>query len=360
MVKKIGFTALFMGRLFTCFSQTAQGDTVPTNPKPVFTASADVYFRHSLEGGAANNKTSFTNSDNSFELGMASVKMEHSRRSMGMTADIGFGRRAEEFSYADDQTRFIIKQLFLNYSFKNGIKLTAGSWATHVGYELVDAYSNRNYSMSYLFSYGPFFHTGLKAEKSFGKTGLMLGIANPTDLKSATGFGGSKYAIGQISTATDDGKTKIWLNFQGGKSSDSTRVGQLDAVVTTAIGSKFNLGLNGSTFVFQSRSGAENGFGDAKNWWAAAAYLNADPFAWLGLTLRTEYFSDRDQLNVFGAQPSGGGVFANTLSANFKKESLTVIPEIRFEKASDPLFFDGDGAATDASFSFLLAAFYKF
>ena len=38
------------------------------------------------------------------------------------------------------------------------------SWATHVGYELVDAYLNRNYSMSYMFSYGPFFHTGIKAD----------------------------------------------------------------------------------------------------------------------------------------------------------------------------------------------------
>ncbi len=66
------------------------------------------------------------------------------------------------------------------------MKLTLGSWTTHIGYELVDAYSNRNYSMSYLFSYGPFFHTGLKSEFYFGeKTILMVGIVNPDDLKNA-------------------------------------------------------------------------------------------------------------------------------------------------------------------------------
>ena len=38
-----------------------------------------------------------------------------------------------------------------------------GKWATHVGYELVDAYLNRNYSMEYMFSYGPFFSYRLKS-----------------------------------------------------------------------------------------------------------------------------------------------------------------------------------------------------
>ena len=43
-----------------------------------------------------------------------------------------------------------------------------GKWATHVGYELADAYLNRNYSMDYMFSYGPFSHTGLKADIGLG------------------------------------------------------------------------------------------------------------------------------------------------------------------------------------------------
>ena len=167
----------------TATSATARA---PLPSKPVFTCAADAYYRYDLGESAANNRTSFTNTHNSFELGMISVKAEHSAGRVGMVADIGLGKRAEEFSYADDRTRFIIKQLNLSYTFKKGVKVTAGSWATHVGYELVDAYANRNYSMSYLFSYGPFFHTGVRAEKTFGKSGVMLGIANPTDLKSTT------------------------------------------------------------------------------------------------------------------------------------------------------------------------------
>ena len=104
------------------------------------------------------------------------------------------------------------------------LKFTFGSWATHVGYELVDAYLNRNYSMSYMFSYGPFFHTGLKADISLGgKSAFMVGVTNPTDLRTATNM--PKMFIGQFSTGSKDDKFKAWLNFQGGKFADD---GQTD------------------------------------------------------------------------------------------------------------------------------------
>ncbi len=325
-------------------------------PMPTFTAAADIYYRYDLGKTAANNRTSFTNSHNSFELGMITVKAEHHTGKIGLVADIGFGKRAEEFSYADDQTRFIIKQLNLSYEFNYGIKATAGSWATHVGYELVDAYANRNYSMSYMFSYGPFFHTGLKAEKAFGKTGLMLGIANPTDLKSTT-FN-HKYVIGQISSATKNDALKAWLNYQGGQPNDSTRINQFDLVMTATLSPKWSLGLNGTMSNVESKQGSE-GFGAGKQWWGTALYVNADPLDWLGMTLRAEYFDDADQVNVFSTLPEGGNVVATTLSFNLKVQGLTLIPEVRFEKASADLFVKDPEKPSATSTSFLIAAVYK-
>jgi len=88
-----------------------------------------------------------------------------------------------------------------------------GKWGTHVGYEVVDAYLNRNYSMSYMFSYGPFFHTGLKADIVLGShTGIMIGVANPTDYSTTTSS--HKWLIGQFSTGTNNGKLKAFLNYQ--------------------------------------------------------------------------------------------------------------------------------------------------
>src|SRR5690606_18521900 len=114
--------------------------------------------------------------------------------------DLGFGQRAREFSYNDAGIIAGIKQLYVSYAPADWIKFTAGSWATHVGYELVDAPANRNYSMSYMFSYGPFSHTGLKAEITKGSHSFMLGVANPTDFKTAP-LDSRKFVLAQYSIA---------------------------------------------------------------------------------------------------------------------------------------------------------------
>lgn len=366
MLQRFFATGIALSCLFVAQAQQSAAPVDSTIAAPAaasscpFTISggADAYFRYNLGEDAANNFTSFTNSQNSFELGMVTVKAEHSKGKVGMVADLGFGQRAEDFSYTDANTRFIIKQLYLSYTLKNKVKLTAGSWATHVGYELVDPFGNRNYSMSYMFSYGPFFHTGLKAETSFGKSGFMLGIANPTDLKSAN-FS-NKYIIGQYSVATKNDKVKAYLNFQAGKPDDVTKVSQIDLVVTGAITDKFSIGVNGTLAGVKSKPTTDGEYGDASNWYGGALYLNLDPTSWLGLTLRTEYFNDDDQLLVFSGAAAGGNILATTLSANFKVDALTFIPEIRFEKASEDIYVSDSGTGTDASTTFLLAAVYKF
>jgi hypothetical protein len=155
------------------------------------TGSADAYYRYNFanakDSGRTNNYTSFTNSQNSFELGMASVKGDYSIGKVDGVLDLGFGRRAEEFSYNESGTLAAIKQAYVSFAPSDKVKFTMGKWATHVGYELLDAYLNRNYSMDYMFSYGPFFHTGLKADLSVNSNfQFMLGVANPNDMISAS------------------------------------------------------------------------------------------------------------------------------------------------------------------------------
>lgn len=360
MLRKIFVSATGMACTFSLF---AQDSTVPA-PKPIISGAVDVYYRYNLNAptkasGTYNNFTSFTNSQNSFELGMASVKFEHSIGSVGMVADLGFGKRAEEFSYADEKTRFAIKQLYLTYSPWKNVKFTAGSWATHIGYELVDASANRNYSMSYMFSKGPFLHTGIKADFTAGRNGFMIGIADPTDLKSAS-FS-RKFLLAQYSIASKDAKTKAYLNFQGGRSGGEARVRQFDLVVTEALNDKFSIGYNGTIAATQAK--VDGKFGDASSWWGSALYLNADPKTWFGLTLRAEYFKDEKLLtDVFAGTglSKGGSVFATTLSGNFKIYDLIIIPELRYDAASKDIFVKHDGSTTKSSPTVLVAAIYKF
>jgi len=152
--------------------------------------NVDAYYRYNFAGQSGsvrnfNNFTSFTNSQSSFELGMASIRADATAMSgkVGATVDLGFGRRAEEFSYNDGESTskngFIslanVQQAYISYSASNKVKFTMGKWFTHVGYEVADAYLNRNYSMDYMFSYGPFFHTGLKMDVALnGNFGFMF------------------------------------------------------------------------------------------------------------------------------------------------------------------------------------------
>lgn len=349
MRKKIG-SAIFC--LVTFTNANAQDTTKNASIK--FSGNADIYYRYDFNQPKVpyNNFTSFTNSQNSFELGIISFKAEHNIGKVGMLADVGFGKRADEFSYNDQKSSLAIKQLFITYSPSSKIKLTLGSWDTHIGYESVDAYLNRNYSMSYLFSYGPFFHTGLKTDITLSeKSSLMVGIANPSDFKYASNL--PKMIIGQFATATKGDKIKMAINYQGGRNSDSGRIYQGDIVLNYSISEKWGLGYNGSVQSRQTKTFQK--WEAMKSWFGNALYINSTPNKWLGFCLRTEILNDKK--NVLGFN---GNIFETTFSANFILDNLTIIPELRFENAGQKMYSKQNGEMTNKSGNFLLAAVYQF
>ena len=372
MLQKLFATGTLLSVFITTFSQeVAVAQTPPAkvdsviavqeDPKPALsiTGGADVYYRYDFGKTRFNNLTSFTNSHNTFELGMATVKLEYKTDKIGVVADLGFGKRAQEFSYNDQGILAAIKQLYVTYSPAAWVKFTAGSFATHVGYELVDAPLNRNYSMSYMFTNGPFFHTGVKADFTAGKHGFMIGIANPTDYKYVPDNQINKKAfIAQYSVAMSD-NFKAFLNYAGSQAPiDSTKSSQFDLVVTGKVSDKFNIGYNGTVASMKFRE--SNKYSASESWWGSALYLNLDPSAVFGLTLRGEYFSDKSGIKMFNAYNGGGSIFATTLSANFRIHSLTIIPEFRLDSASEDIFTNEDGAAKSSAASFLIAAVVAF
>ncbi|MES2851080.1 MAG: outer membrane beta-barrel protein [Bacteroidota bacterium] len=350
-MKKI---VLLLSAVITSQVIFAQSDSTKKS-STVITGSVDAYYRYNFNNPKSypyNSLTSFTHSSNSFEMGMASIKADHSFGKVNATIDLGFGTRAEEFAYNDANTRFALKQAYLSYAPSSKIKFTLGTWATHVGYEMVDAYLNRNYSMSYMFTNGPFTHTGFKADISLGgKNALMVGLSNPTDYRSAPGM--PKSIIAQFSTATKDDKLKAFLNFVGGKQNDYKKVIQGDIVATYTVSSKFSVGVNGTLQSLKLDTDS-NGTFNSSSWIGAALYLNYDPISWFGLTLRAEYIDDNDE--YLGLK----NVFAPTLSANFKIDNLTIIPEFRFDNAGNEVFYKNATETTKSTGSFVLAACYHF
>lgn len=373
MLQKIFATGIVLSFFVSGFSQeVAVYQTPPTKvdsviaipeeekkPALSITGGADVYYRYDFAKTRFNNLTSFTNSHNRFELGMATVKLEHKTDKVGVVIDLGFGKRAQEFAYNDQGILAAVKQLYVSYSPAAWVKFTAGSWATHVGYELVDANLNRNYSMSYMFTNGPFFHTGLKADFTAGKHGFMLGIANPTDYKYVPdGYINRKAFLAQYSVAITD-NFKAYLNYVSSQAPlDSSKSSQFDLVLTGKVSDKFNIGFNGTVNSLKFRQ--TNKYTDSESWWASALYLNLDPSSAFGLTLRGEYFSDKNSLKMFSPYVDGGSIFATTLSANFRVHSFIFIPEFRLDSASEDIFTDKNGAGKSSAASFVIAAIYSF
>jgi hypothetical protein len=338
---------------------TAAAPAAAPAPALTITGGADFYYRYDFSKQASNDFTSFTHSTNSFELGMAEVKVEHKTDKLDMVADLGFGRRATEFAYNDQGILAAIQQLYISYSPYSWLKLTAGSWATHVGYEVEDAYGNRNYSMSYMFTYGPFSHTGVRADFTSGKSGFMIGIANPTDYRYVPeGVINKKFLIAQYSYAPSD-NFHLYLNYVGGENVDTSKSNQFDVVINAKAGSKVTLGYNGTVKLVKEYEG-KGDYSSTQNWWGSAVYVSYDPTAHFGLSLREEYHDDQDQLTVYSGFGQGGSIFGSTLSASFKKDGFTLIPEVRLDEASQGVFKDSGGNATKTDASFLVAAIYSF
>jgi len=360
MIKKILATLAITATFFS--SSIAQDSTKTLT----FSGSVDGYYRHNFanasDGINSNNRTSFTNSQAAFALGMASIRADATALSGKITgtADLGFGTRAEEFSYyenATGSTLRLVKQMYLSYALSSKVKVTAGKFATHVGYELVDAPLNRNYSMSYMFTNGPFSHTGVKMDITEGNVGFMFGVANFIDQTVSTTS--TRSLLAQLSAGSADGKFKTYLNYAGcfGSKGGTNPLGlksfsQLDLVVTGVVSDKFNIGFNGTV---QGRGQIDGSAIASGSWKAAALYLNIDPSSKLGLTLRSELISD-SKLIYFGTK----SILANTLSFNFKAGPFTLIPELRFESAQSEFYEKSNGSTTKSTATALIAAVYKF
>ena len=372
MLQKIFVAAIFVLSVNNTIAQTAsinlpKADTAVSAPPDetkkepflIISGSADAYYKLDFANTKANGFTSFTQTNNTFALGMASVKFEHKGRKVIAVADLGFGPRAKYFSYTDDGITQAIKQLYVSYAPTDWVKFTLGTWATHVGYELLDPQLNRNYSMSYMFTNGPFSHTGIKAELTKGKHGLMVGISNATDYRIVPDSQiNRKFFIAQYSFKPYDA-VSIYLNYVGGQSPDTSKTNQVDAVVTAKLSKKFNIAYNGTVNLTQTWNGVKSN--KSESWWCSALYFNYDPLSWLGLTLRTELFDDQHQFKVFSAAPEGGNVFSTTLSANFKTGGFIFIPEFRIDNTKNAvLFTNKNGVFKKSSSSFLIATIYSF
>jgi hypothetical protein len=415
-MKKLNSIFLLLALLIStaAFSQDAtNAATEETAPTFTLSGSIDTYAHTSLgvTNGAFGEYAPTTSFGNlrGFSLGMANIIASYAGEKAGFTADLVFGPRGRaavfygspELGSVTDQR--IINQMFAYYKLSDAVTLNLGQFNTFVGYEVISPAINANYSTSYLFSNGPFNHTGLRADFSFGD-GMVakLAIMNPTDMLEWNPVNTFTFGA-QIGKTSDAGG--VWLNVLYGdqdgnpdkddpyETPDGDPVFsfapyfQVDVTGGYTLSDAVYLGFNVS---YQSIKLKEyfQGPGDlvepedagASNFMGIAVYPKFTLSESFALALRAEYFATAggtatpnggtDADEVVLAHPlaspiatdadGDGNVIAITASGNWKVGPLTIIPEIRFDKTSEDSFFDDDGEATDSMISATLAAVYKF
>lgn len=291
-------------------------------PALSISGSVDAYYRAVLSGGTNDAtdgstlapSTSFAN-QTGFALGMANVVLGLEGEKSGFIADLVTGPRGTDAVFlSSTASSSIVNQLYAYWIVSEKVTLTIGNFNTFLGYEVISPTGNYNYSTSYMFSYGPFSHTGLKADFTFGETSLMLAVLNPTDATDYNPNG--EYAFGaQLGYGGAYLNTILSDDFY-----------QVDLTAGWDLTDDFYLGVNATK--------AKDSFV------GAALYLQNSFTDSFSMGVRGEYFKDEG----VGAIALDENVIDLTLSANYKVGELTIIPEFRVDMLSyDGYISDNDG-----------------
>lgn len=361
-MRKLIFTVL---SLFSIAATQAQESTTTTEEKAnplTFSGYIDTYFFGNLNNpksrsnlGVSGFERIFDQKPGQFQLGLAQTKLSYSTDKVDAVIDLVFGNHADLGNYGNiispvsgaTSTALAIKQAYITWKASDKFSITAGQFGTHIGYEVIDAPVNFNYSLSNLFGNGPFYHTGLKATvATSAKSSLTFGVVNGIDTKDDNndklGFMGQFY----VSPAEGWNLYVNWLGSDEGVDEKSF-YSIFDVTTSYQITDKFLLGLN-----------AAYGSQDKKTWGGAALYAQlafTDKFALGG---RYEYFDNTSGVRglINPSRPNGGTTTNSfTLTGNVTiSDNLLFKPEFRFDSfakgaAGMEQFEDSKGEFTKSS-----------
>lgn len=345
-IKFYNFLIITFILVFSASAVAQDEETEPEEKKLSISGTIDAYYRANLNSANSGGNysapgSSFANLPG-FALGMANVIASYEGEKVGAVADLVFGPRGTDAIFASplySATGNIVNQLYAYWNVSEQVTLTFGNFNTFLGYEVISPAGNFNYSTSYLFSYGPFSHTGIKADFDLGNDwSAMVAVMNPTDLTEFNPNG--KYAFGAqlgysgqyLNLIADDGNFEI--DYTGGFD----------------LAEGFYLGINAAYF-----DGADDtGFA------GVALYPQLKTSENFVLGLRGEYFAETGDFGAIGTGLEDSSVLAVTLTGSATIGALVIKPELRLDSASDDAFVDSDGQLIKSLSSVLVAAIFSF
>jgi hypothetical protein len=117
----------------------------------------------------------FNNSANSFNLNLVKLAMSHTADPVGFEFDLGYGQAMQvinSVSSTNNGFDALVEQAYVSFkpTKAKGCEMDFGKFVTSAGAEVIESYSNWNYSRSLLFSWAiPYYHVGVRTSWPVGK-----------------------------------------------------------------------------------------------------------------------------------------------------------------------------------------------
>src|ERR1700687_739414 len=246
----------------------------------------------------------FDTEPNSFNVHQAALIVDYQpKEGFGGYVNLTAGRDARVIASAGESTsNFDVTQAFAQYA-HGPITIIGGKFVTLAGAEVINSTADTNYSRSILFGYAiPFSHTGARLTYAASdQLSLIVGVNNGWDqLQDA-----NKQKTGELGVSFTPGKT-FSLTVQGYSGVEQVSGGAfigagthglrtlVDAVGTYNATSQLTFILNLDWGQQENVTSLVDGTSIKARWDGAAAYANYQVNDQWRLSVRAEYFDDKD------------------------------------------------------------------
>jgi hypothetical protein len=309
---------------------------------------------------------------NAFSLQLAKLTLQKANSKddpLGFRVDLGLGETVDRVisvsdSSRNDATKHVL-QAYASYvaPIGKGLTLDFGKFYTPVGAEVIETKDNFNYSRGWLFTYGPYYHTGLRAKYAFNDKVALTGFVmngwdnvfeNNVDNNAGKTFG---FQVGLTPTK----KFALTQTYLAGPEAPLANVPDIsardnwrhiaDTVATVYVNDKLTLLGN---FVYGSDG---DNAGNRGNWTGGAAYFKYAFNNRFAFSPRFEVFNDKDGLRTGVAQT----VKDITLTQEVKLvNNLLTRFEFRRDFSNQRFFTNADGVSKGNQNTFILGISYFF
>ncbi len=301
-LRRMTSVVLFFSAATAVNSAGAQTPDSAAAPPPVVVGGyVDSYFSFNLDRPTShiNQLRNFDVTENQFVMANAEISVTRAAAPLGFRVDADFGPTNDIVQSGVPGTVMNIGQAYATYVIPVGSGLTVdgGKFVTHMGFEVIKAKDDFNYSRSLLFAIPiPYYHLGLRASYTVSPL-LTLCTHVYNSWNGPTVNSGKTFGFQAIFTPSST--LSITGNWLGGPalpdsvSKKFRNVGELIVSYTP---------VAPLTLAVDALYGQENLPGGTALWKGVAAYVKYAIAGTSAVAVRGEYFSDPEGYTTGAAQ----------------------------------------------------------